>query len=100
MYWLEKLNDFAEFKVHLIHRKQVPLLHNKVLILCAEGAGLVAVTNLKLTVCLTNHHHLIFWPYNISPVQLDQGSHRLEKYLNIQDCLEESLKIKVALKST
>ena len=29
-----------------------------------------------------------------------QGSHRLEKYLNIQDCLEKSLKIKIALKST
>ena len=27
----------------LIHRKQVPLLHNTVLILCDEGAGLVAV---------------------------------------------------------
>ena len=29
-----------------------------------------------------------------------QGSHRLEKYLNKQDCLEKSLKIKFALKST
>ena len=29
-----------------------------------------------------------------------KGSHRLEKYLNIQDCLEKSLKIKFALKST
>ena len=29
-----------------------------------------------------------------------QGSHRLEKYLKIQDCLEKSLKIKFALKST
>ena len=29
-----------------------------------------------------------------------QGSHRLEKYLNIQDCLEKSLKTKFALKST
>ena len=28
------------------------------------------------------------------------GSHRLEKYLNMQDCLEKSLKIKFALKST
>ena len=27
-----------------------------------------------------------------------QGSHRLEKYLNIQDCLEMSLKIKFAMK--
>ena len=31
---------------------------------------------------------------------LIQGSHRLEKYLNIQDCLEKSLKIEFALKST
>ena len=29
-----------------------------------------------------------------------QGSHRIEKYLNIQDCLEKSLKIQFALKST
>ena len=29
-----------------------------------------------------------------------QGSHRLEKYLNIQDSLEKSLKNKFALKST
>ena len=29
-----------------------------------------------------------------------RGSHRLEKYLNIQDCLEKSLKIKFAQKST
>ena len=28
-----------------------------------------------------------------------QVSHRLEKYLNIQECLEKSLKIKFALKS-
>ena len=30
----------------------------------------------------------------------EQGVHRLEKYLNIQECLEKSLKIKIALKST
>ena len=29
-----------------------------------------------------------------------QGSHRHEKYLNIEDCLEKSLKMKFALKST
>ena len=29
-----------------------------------------------------------------------QGLHRFEKYLNIQDCLEKSLKINFALKST
>ena len=33
-------------------------------------------------------------------VRYISGSHRLEKYLNIQDCLEKSLKIKFALKST
>ena len=32
--------------------------------------------------------------------EVKQGSHRLEKYLNIQECLEKSLKIKFALKST
>ena len=31
---------------------------------------------------------------------VEQGSPRLEKYLNIQDCIEKSLKIKFALKST
>ena len=38
-----------------------------------------------------------------SPVlhrHIHQGSHRLEKYLNKQGCLEKSLKIKFALKST
>ena len=29
-----------------------------------------------------------------------QGSHRLEKYLNIQDCFEKSLKMRFSLKST
>ena len=31
---------------------------------------------------------------------MDQGSHRLEKYLNLEGFLEKSLKIKYALKST
>ena len=31
---------------------------------------------------------------------MKQDSHRLEKYLNIPGCLEKSLKIKFALKST
>ena len=39
-HWLKKNNDFAEFKVHLIHRKQVPLFHNTVFLLCDEGARL------------------------------------------------------------
>ena len=33
-------------------------------------------------------------------ILVNQGSHRLEKYLNIQDCLEKSMKIKFALEST
>ena len=35
------MNDFIERKVHLIHRKQIPLLHNTVLILFYEGARLM-----------------------------------------------------------
>ena len=34
------------------------------------------------------------------PPRLRQGSHRLEKYLNLECFLEKSLKIKYALKST
>ena len=33
-------------------------------------------------------------------VMLKQGSHRLEKYLNLEGFLEKSLKIKSVLKST
>ena len=33
LYWLEENNDFAEFKVYLIHSRQVPLLHNTVMII-------------------------------------------------------------------
>ena len=36
----------------------------------------------------------------VSAFQCFQGSHRLKKYLNIQDYLEKSLKIEFALKST
>ena len=39
-------------------------------------------------------------PCSLFSTFLIQGSHMLEKYLNIQDCLEKSLKIKFALKST
>ena len=38
--------------------------------------------------------------FSISRQIVSQGSHRLEKHLNIQECLEKSLKIKFALKST
>ena len=34
---------FIEFKVHLIHCKHVPLLHNTVLFLCYEEDGLMAM---------------------------------------------------------
>ena len=49
--FVRKNNDIAEFEVPLINRKQVPLLHNTLLILCNEGAGLVAVTS-KLKILL------------------------------------------------
>ena len=39
--------------------------------------------------CLGNAH-----------LSLEQGSHRLEKYMNLEGFLEKSLKIKSALKST
>ena len=43
--FVRKNSNLAEFNVPLIHRKHVweALLHNTVLILCDEGAGLVAV---------------------------------------------------------
>ena len=41
------------------------------------------------------------YPLAEKPTQeLVQGSHRLEKYLNLEGFLEKSLKIKYALKST
>ena len=36
---------------------------------------------------------------NFNILATSEGLHRLEKYLNMQDCLEKSLKIKFALKS-
>ena len=33
-------------------------------------------------------------------LRISQGLHMLEKYLNIQDCLEKSLKFQFSLKST
>ena len=53
LYWLEKY-DFAEFKVLRIHRKQVPLLHITLLILCNEGVGLVAVLAENKKPCFDN----------------------------------------------
>ena len=48
---LKKSNSFGEFKVHLIHRKPDPLLHNTVLILCDEGAGLMGMNGPVNAVC-------------------------------------------------
>ena len=38
--------------------------------------------------------------YNVYVLEVMQGSHRLEKYLNLEGLLEKSLKMKSALKST
>ena len=43
--------------------------------------------------------HIIFCLVLVQP-RMAQGSHRLEKYLNLESFLEKSLKIKSALKST
>ena len=42
-YWQEKINVSVEFKIHLIHRKLISLLHKTVLILCYEWVELVGV---------------------------------------------------------
>ena len=39
-------------------------------------------------------------PLSSALVLVQQGSHRLEKYLNLEGFLEKSVKIKFALKST
>ena len=49
-----------------------------------------------MTKVVTGEKSLAPWTSSV----INQGSHRLEKYLNIQNCLEQSLKIKFALKST
>ena len=38
--------------------------------------------------------------FQLSRPEVTQGSHRLEKYLNLEGFLEKSLKINFALKST
>ena len=42
---------------------------------------------------------LVMLIHGFVPIET-QGSHRLEKYLNLEGFLEKSLKIKFALKST
>ena len=52
---MEKIiNNFIEFKLHLIHWKQVPLLHT---ILCYEGDGLVRAVLAEMQ-CPTYEHTL------------------------------------------
>ena len=41
----------------------------------------------------------VFHKHNIL-VRIEKGSHKLEKYLNLKDFLEKSLKIKSPLKSS
>ena len=55
--------------------------HLKLLSLTGGCTGSSESTLVKMPHCLKLHVGLIY-----------QGSHRLEKYLNIQDCLKKSLK--------
>ena len=41
-----------------------------------------------------------YWRFPCSFFRIQQGSHRLEKYLNLEGFLEKSLKVKYSLKST
>ena len=45
-------------------------------------------------------HNVVGYTESLDCSIIIQGSHRLEKYLNLEDFLEMSLKIKYALKST
>ena len=48
---------------------------------------------------LTASFKTLIFKFRISEIlNFQQGSHRLEKYLNLEDSLEKSLKIKYALK--
>ena len=65
---VRKNNDFAECKIHLIHWKQNSLLHNTVLILCNEWAGLVAEHDrfciwVKYSAPLWYHRRFILEPH-------------------------------------
>ena len=59
-------------------------------------------SNLEFTIrSFTVHHSMSSCAKLLTlSVLSGQGLHMLEKYLNIQDCLGKSLKIKFALKST
>ena len=43
---------------------------------------------------------LVTSPFDLLMTCVKQGSHKLEKYMNLEGFLEKSLKIKYALKST
>ena len=51
---------------------------------------------MRLKLCSSLH----FLNTKISKIRVLQGSHRLEKYLDLEGFLEKSLKIESALKST
>ena len=72
------------------------LLHTE----CSSISCSDSETGLKLGgwVSLTNQYFQILEQYKVNSIC--QGSHRLEKYLNIQGYLEKSLKITFTLKST
>ena len=55
----------------------------------------------KFALALRNQiRHILMCVCLLCQLHIYRGSHRLEKYLNIQDCLEKFLKIKFALIST
>ena len=63
-------------------------------------SDLVSIRSLLLRLLRCPENDVLFPSSGAFSLLLQQGSHRLEKYLNIQDCLEKSMKIKFALKST
>ena len=83
---------------NILLRSYLPLLHSEWCFghsyyLPSRLVALVLTKNVKIIFGLD-----IFFP--ACYLLVVKGSHRLEKYLNIQDSLEKSLKIKFALKGT
>ena len=60
------MNNFVEFMVNLIDRKQVPLLHSTVLILCNEGNRVVGVSYGRYNP--DAQHQIIVIPWYLSPL--------------------------------
>ena len=85
----------------------VPYLHDKVNIipLIAKADTLTPDECREFKKTVSTSTLLVMKVYSELGLTLEmlsfiQGSHRLEMYLKIQDCLEKALKIKSALKST